>query len=651
MVDFKTFKQGYPNLQDCSIQWFDDLKTRKDESLAWHHSMEWIDWSKIKKLNDDWCWIFFSVNSMIKWQRNKNSVTHINSRVAESDTLSKEDQMMLIHWAPLKPSMIIESKNSYHIYYFAQDATTDSWLEIERWLSTYYQWDKSFWSNYALVLRLPGAMHKKNPLDEFKTQCLYIEQTFFTEEQMKSSFPYDMSLEIKNDFVDQPLSLKESENIRDFMASLGNEYLLSRLSWSSLVKWEKLDFRRNNSHSKQIFCNGKSTACWIDEKDYIGSASDWWPTWIQRCIWYGSSKPDILKWFFEFCADLIPERFDRTSKQVALDKAVDESKREQKQIETKSAFQHITASEKIRRWFDELMGTDPKKVMKFWREERDSYLWWIYGWMIYLVWWDSWTWKSTYVNQIASQLAKTWVRVTRYSLEDRMEDSAKQEIYYTINRIRFQEKRPRLEWVPFVNWEYTHVPIIKHDNDILMDLHRAMEVLENSEIIDLDKTRDVKIDELVQLMNEECDKGTKCFFIDHLHYFKYETDKQREDLQIEAAMKGINEVARQRNVAVFLVAHYNSAGANTKDWKSSMSSFKWSSAIKQIANIIIQIRRDWDEQDPRTYFDVTKLRWPLPKKEIASRFDLATFQYEFTITEEQNRAEKKHLESKLFRVD
>ncbi len=109
------------------------------------------------------------------------------------------------------------------------------------------------------------------------------------------------------------------------------------------------------------------------------------------------------------------------------------------------------------------------------------------------------------------------------------------------------------------------MPAIRHDDDILMDLHRAMEILENSEIIDLDKTRDVKIDELVQLMNEECDKGTKCFFIDHLHYFKYETDKQREDLQIEAAMKGINEVARQRNVAVFLVAHYNSAGANTKD--------------------------------------------------------------------------------------
>lgn len=651
MVDFKTFKMGYPNFNQCSIQWFDDDRIRNDKSLAGHTPVDWINRNKVKDLNDTGRWIFFSVNSMIKWSRDKNWVTNINAWVAESDTLSKGDQMKLIESAPLKPSMIIESKNSYHIYYFSSNWTKDNRLQIERWLSTYYKWDESFGKNYWMVLRLPWAQHKKDPNNPFKVQCLYIEDVKYSEEEMTSSFPYDMSLENKNDFVSQPLSLKESENIWDFMSSLGNEYMLSRLSQSPLVNSEKIDFRRNNWHSKQIFCNGKASACWIDEWDMIWSSDKWGPTWIQWCIWYWSSKSDILKWFFETCAELIPERFDRTSKQVALDKQIDEDKKLKIQIETKSAFQHITAGEKLQRWFDELWLTDPKKVMKFWWEERDNYLWWIYWWMIYLVWWDSWTWKSTYVNQIAANISRTWVRVTRYSLEDRMEDSAKQEIYYNINRRRIKEWRPKLEWVPFVNWEYTHDNWSMRDEDILEDITNAIKSLEHSEIIDLDKTRDVKIDELVELMQQECDKGTKCFFIDHLHYFKYETDKQREDLQIEAAMKGINEVARQRNVAVFLVAHYNSAGANTKDWKSSMSSFKWSSAIKQIANIIIQIRRDWDDEDPWTYFDITKLRWPLSKKEIPSRFDLSTFQYEFKVTEHQIEAEKKHTKSKLFKVD
>jgi len=32
------------------------------------------------------------------------------------------------------------------------------------------------------------------------------------------------------------------------------------------------------------------------------------------------------------------------------------------------------------------------------------------------------------------------------------------------------------------------------------------------------------------------------------------------DLQIENAMKAINEVARKRDIAVFMIAHYNTNG-------------------------------------------------------------------------------------------
>ena len=651
MVDFKAFFTQYPNFKDCSIQWFVDDKASTTPSKAWHHPVKWANRQKIKELNDQGCWMFFSVNSMIPGKREQSATTNINAWVAESDTLSKEDQMSLIESAPLRPSMVIESKNSYHIYYFAKDGTKDSWLEIERWLSTYYQWDRSFWKNYAVVLRLPGTIHQKDPEEPFKIQCLYIDQTFFTESEIKKAFPYDMSLEESTDFIGKPLSLKSSDNIWEFMASLGNEHMLTRLSWSPIVNSEKIDFRKNNERSKQIYCNGKSTPCWIDEKDYIGSA--WWawgPTWIQWCVWYWASKTDVLKWFFDNCSDIIPERFDRTSKQVALDKQVDEDRRSIIQAETKSAFQHITAKEKVNRGRDELFATHPDHVMKFGWKERDDYLWGIYGWMVYLIGADSGVWKTTFTNQIASNLSRTGVRVTRYSLEDRMEDSAKQEIYYMVNRLRFKDGRNRLDWVPFVNGEYIHWTNWYFDKNILMDIQEAVQIIEQSEIIDLDKTRDVKIGELVDLMTQECDKWTKVFFIDHLHYFKYETDKQREDLQIEAAMKAINEVARQRNVAVFLVAHYNSAGSAGKDGKSSMSSFKWSSAIKQIANIIIQIRRDGDEQEEFTFFDVTKLRWPLPKKEIASRFDLSKFEYTFEVTDLQKKKEREHMELK-FKVD
>jgi KaiC/GvpD/RAD55 family RecA-like ATPase len=60
--------------------------------------------------------------------------------------------------------------------------------------------------------------------------------------------------------------------------------------------------------------------------------------------------------------------------------------------------------------------------------------------------------KTTFVNQVARNVARTGVRVVKYSLEDRMEDIGKEELYYEINRGRYQEER--YEWTKFVNNEY-----------------------------------------------------------------------------------------------------------------------------------------------------------------------------------------------------
>jgi hypothetical protein len=69
---------------------------------------------------------------MIVGKRNKSSVTHLNTWIVESDSLSKELQLELISKAPIKPSCVIESSKSYHIYYFAEDATFDNWERVNR---------------------------------------------------------------------------------------------------------------------------------------------------------------------------------------------------------------------------------------------------------------------------------------------------------------------------------------------------------------------------------------------------------------------------------------------------------------------------------------------------------------------------------------
>lgn len=96
------------------------------------------------------------------------------------------------------------------------------------------------------------------------------------------------------------------------------------------------------------------------------------------------------------------------------------------------------------------------------------------------------------------------------------------------------------------------------------------------------------------------------FAIDHLHYFEFE-DSSRLDLQIKNVMHKLNEIARKRNVAIFLIAHYRNT---TGQGDPHPSWFKDAASIKQVANVIIQLQR---EEDPyirktTTKFHITKLR-------------------------------------------
>lgn len=115
------FILDYPNFLDCSIQTFDDNKERKDQSMARIYENNPDNFKKLKERNDKGAGIFFSVNSMLKGKRDKASVTHINARVCEVDNRSKDEQMTKIATAPIEPDCLVESKNSFHMYWFAKD--------------------------------------------------------------------------------------------------------------------------------------------------------------------------------------------------------------------------------------------------------------------------------------------------------------------------------------------------------------------------------------------------------------------------------------------------------------------------------------------------------------------------------------------------
>ena len=282
-------------------------------------------------------------------------------------------------------------------------------------------------------------------------------------------------------------------------------------------------------------------------------------------------------------------------------------------------FKHITYWEKINKSMQELLETNPKNIIKWGWSTWDNLLWGIYWWKIYILWWDSWSWKSTFINQLSFNLSKQNVKLTKYSLEDRLEDIWKEELFYTVNRMRKLQGLKMYSWVCFVNNEYWYEWSDKYDKDFSQFLNKAFDYLKKLKITELEKTKQVWIKDLVKLMEREAQNWTKVFLIDHLHYFKMGWN-ERTDLEIQNIMHDINEVARKFNVAVFLVAHYKKLNWTEPD----NDSFKDASAIKQVWNIIIHLIRETDEM---TKFKIDKIRWPIKKKKIVWTFDINTFTY------------------------
>jgi len=319
---------------------------------------------------------------------------------------------------------------------------------------------------------------------------------------------------------------------------------------------------------------------------------------------------------------------------IHFDDLEEKKQKEKKEIakkEVEENFLHISYKDKLDRAFEEIKKTDPKKIIKRWWDERDETLWWIYKGKIYTVWAETWCGKTTFVNAVVSNVAKQWRNVIRYSLEDRIEDQWKEELYDMVNILRKADNYRSYSWVKFVNNEY-------NDDAFWTYMRRAKEILQKLEVTELEKKKSVTIDNLIELMERACDNWADMFVIDHLHYF-HMNDKERHDLQIQNAMHQINEIWRKRNVAIFLVAHYRNwtnQGNKGNDDIPSPSRFKDWAAIKQVSNIIIQITRDIEDM---TIFHITKLRWRIYwDRRFASEFDKNTWEFWFSVSETQRRA-------------
>lgn len=193
----------------------------------------------------------------------------------------------------LPPSMMVETKRGYHLYWRAKPgATLDKWDDIAvRRLCPLFDADKRA-RDAARLLRVPGYYHLKDPKNPFLVTAVWEQDVSYSQEEMLWKFEDLQSIEdakkaaaARKRIQDNPQGVSDDLWIRIYQMDC--ELALSALSGSAYVSGEQFTFRNNRNATKQILVNGKSTSCWIDQDNRIGSLDGGGPTVAQWLRWYG----------------------------------------------------------------------------------------------------------------------------------------------------------------------------------------------------------------------------------------------------------------------------------------------------------------------------------------------------------------------------
>lgn len=247
-------------------------------------------------------------------------------------------------------------------------------------------------------------------------------------------------------------------------------------------------------------------------------------------------------------------------------------------------FEIIEYSESLIDWIKELDNTDPNNAIQWWYKELDDRIWYIFTWQLILVWWTTWTWKSTFVWEIAKNISMQGNLVLKFTLEDRLEDNKKRELFNEINKTR------KLNWL--VPYPYNDFMCNNIKNTVYkQEKEKAIKTLslQNKNIREVKRLneRQIDINNLEIIIKKWIAIWCKLIVLDHLQEFKIEWDKERQDLKIEEMMYKIKNLTRKYNIAIILIAHFKKV-----NWKPDENSFKDSIAITQVANKVLILHRD-----------------------------------------------------------
>lgn len=267
-----------------------------------------IDKAEAKYWNERSYGIFWSVNTFDGARRIENLV-RLNALTLDLDEGTKEEQMQRIK-SGLIPSLIIETKRGYQIYFLTKDATTKGYRSIllQR-LVPFYGADRRA-TDIARILRVPGFYHCKDPNDRFLVKTIHRHPVLYSEQEICLFYkPSAEALEneskrreFKSVFARN--SGSQGETLWERVWDLDCEAALSRLSSHPAVSGESYTFRPVANGNLNILVDGKSTSCWIDREKRIGSLDQGGPTIYNWINWYHRNPSKTISYMKEVFPEL-----------------------------------------------------------------------------------------------------------------------------------------------------------------------------------------------------------------------------------------------------------------------------------------------------------------------------------------------------------
>lgn len=230
--------------------------------------------------------VFHCYNIYYGERRIRSQLAQIKAWYVDLDTDSKREQLRRLETGPLYPSLIIESANGYHAYWYASDATREEWARVVRWgLVPYYSADPKA-SDPLRLLRAPGYLHNKRAEEPFEVRIVSETGYEYTQAQMLEAYP---DRQPKYDEY-------EGDAGKDSKWHVDARIALPLLSGHPIMNYESFELRRTGTGNYNIVRqhDNYSTGCWVDQDGLIGGCNHG-VTLYAWLSWYGHPVNDIKR--------------------------------------------------------------------------------------------------------------------------------------------------------------------------------------------------------------------------------------------------------------------------------------------------------------------------------------------------------------------